>query len=37
LLIAVDDKHIPLGSVLLAELPVLDNHGKPLAMCPVLR
>ncbi|MEN9433307.1 MAG: hypothetical protein RLZZ422_896 [Pseudomonadota bacterium] len=26
--IAVDDKHIPLGSVLLAELPVLDTHGQ---------
>lgn len=26
--IAVDDKHIPLGSVLLAELPVFDNQGR---------
>ncbi|MBK8453093.1 MAG: MltA domain-containing protein [Thiofilum sp.] len=26
--VAVDDKHIPLGSILLAELPVLDANGR---------
>ncbi|WP_020557961.1 MltA domain-containing protein [Thiofilum flexile] len=26
--VAVDDKHIPLGSVLLAELPILDHLGR---------